>query len=148
MRYCIMESEEREKFLEITQTKDYSFSNVAGDRTFTCHNHNAFLSMMEGALSGKTGFLLRKRDIVMSVRCAGMDVHLSYLCLLAGGQITKTINGKIHADLWNMGWNITIIRRWRKKWRRSVRVLEARDERWPFLPQFCSLSGSDRIQRF
>ena len=56
MRYCIMESEEREKFLEITQTKDYSFSNVAGDRTFTCHNHNAFLSMMEGALSGKTGF--------------------------------------------------------------------------------------------
>ena len=54
----------------------------------------------------------------MSVRCAGMDVHLSYLCLLAGGQITKTINGKIHADLWNMGWNITIIRRWRKKWRR------------------------------
>lgn len=27
-----------------------------GSRYFSCNNHNAFLTMMEGALSGKTGF--------------------------------------------------------------------------------------------
>lgn len=56
MRYCIMESPKKQDFLEITQTPDYSFSNVKGDRNFSCSNHNAFLTMMEGALSGKTGF--------------------------------------------------------------------------------------------
>lgn len=56
MRYCIMESEKREEFLQITQTKSHSFGDVSGSRSFSCNNHNAFLSMMEGALSGKTGF--------------------------------------------------------------------------------------------
>lgn len=56
MRYCIVQSPAKDTFLEITQTQDYQFTNVSGDRTFSCHNHNAFLGMMEGALSGKTGF--------------------------------------------------------------------------------------------
>lgn len=56
MRYCIRESDRREEFLEITGTKSHSFQDVSGSRQFTCNNHNAFLSMMEGALSGKTGF--------------------------------------------------------------------------------------------
>lgn len=56
MRYCIIESPKREEFLAITQMKNYQFSNVAGDRSFSCDNHNAFLGMMEGALTGKTGF--------------------------------------------------------------------------------------------
>ncbi len=56
MRYCIMESEKREEFLQITQAKSHSFGDVSGSRSFSCNNHNAFLSMMEGALSGKTGF--------------------------------------------------------------------------------------------
>lgn len=56
MRYCIMESPQKETFLEITRTMDYSFTNAEGSRIFSCHNHNAFLGMMEGALSGKTGF--------------------------------------------------------------------------------------------
>lgn len=55
MRYCIKESPKKEEFLQITQTQTYSFANADG-RTFSCNNHNAFLSMMEGALSGKTGF--------------------------------------------------------------------------------------------
>ncbi|MCM1044660.1 MAG: D-alanyl-D-alanine carboxypeptidase [Candidatus Gastranaerophilales bacterium] len=54
MAYCIRRSPQRELFLEITRTPDYQFS--ANDRSFSCTNHNAFLSMMEGALSGKTGF--------------------------------------------------------------------------------------------
>lgn len=56
MRYCIMQSACREDFLEITRTKNYQFTDVGGGRSFSCNNHNAFLDMMEGALSGKTGF--------------------------------------------------------------------------------------------
>lgn len=56
MRYCIMESPKREEFLEITRTRNYSFTTLKGDRSFSCNNHNAFLDMMEGALTGKTGF--------------------------------------------------------------------------------------------
>lgn len=56
MSYCITESPMKEAFLMITGTASYSFSNVAGTRNFNCTNRNSFLSMMEGAISGKTGF--------------------------------------------------------------------------------------------
>ncbi|MCI5994461.1 MAG: D-alanyl-D-alanine carboxypeptidase [Blautia sp.] len=56
MRYCIMISPKREEFLEITGTLSYVFSDVEGSRSFSCVNHNAFLGMMDGALTGKTGF--------------------------------------------------------------------------------------------
>ena len=56
MSYCIMESEQKDMFITITGTPNYSFSNVAGTRNFNCSNHNSFLNMMEGAFSGKTGF--------------------------------------------------------------------------------------------
>lgn len=54
MSYCIGGSPESEAFLKITRTGNHSFS--ANGRSFSCVNHNAFLSMMDGALSGKTGF--------------------------------------------------------------------------------------------
>ena len=56
MRYCIQESPQKEQFLEITRTRNYQFTDVEGGRSYTCTNHNAFLDMMDGALSGKTGF--------------------------------------------------------------------------------------------
>lgn len=56
MRYCIMESPKKDIFLEITRTAEYSFTDSSKKRAFSCTNHNAFLKMMEGALSGKTGF--------------------------------------------------------------------------------------------
>lgn len=56
MRYCIRISPKKEEFLEITRTEARTFSDAEGKRTFSCVNHNAFLGMMEGALSGKTGF--------------------------------------------------------------------------------------------
>ena len=46
----------REEFLTITRTSSYSFGDTEGLRSFTVGNKNAFLTMMEGALSGKTGF--------------------------------------------------------------------------------------------
>jgi len=56
MSYCIMESPKKEEFLSITAMPSHSFKNVEGSRTFSCSNHNSFLNMMEGAISGKTGF--------------------------------------------------------------------------------------------
>lgn len=56
MRYCITLSPKKEEFLEITRTASWSFTDVEGKRSYSCVNHNAFLSMMEGALTGKTGF--------------------------------------------------------------------------------------------
>ena len=56
MAYCVRESPAKEAFLEITRTPDYQFTDAEGRRSFHCTNHNAFLSMMKEALSGKTGF--------------------------------------------------------------------------------------------
>lgn len=56
MSYCITQSPQRDIFLEITQTRSYSFTDLSGIRNFSCRNHNAFLDMMDGAISGKTGF--------------------------------------------------------------------------------------------
>ncbi|MGN0141097.1 MAG: D-alanyl-D-alanine carboxypeptidase family protein [Roseburia sp.] len=56
MRYCIRTSEKAEDFLTITRTAQYSFCDIEGNSSYSCYNHNAFLQMMEGALSGKTGF--------------------------------------------------------------------------------------------
>lgn len=56
MAYCVTDSPAKEQFLEITQTLSYDFTDADGKRNFHCSNHNAFLGMMDEAISGKTGF--------------------------------------------------------------------------------------------
>ncbi|MCM1087701.1 MAG: D-alanyl-D-alanine carboxypeptidase [Muribaculaceae bacterium] len=56
MAYCVTDSVKKEQFLQITQTREYDFCDVSGARSFHCSNHNSFLSMMDEAISGKTGF--------------------------------------------------------------------------------------------
>lgn len=56
LRYCIKLSSKSQEFLEITETGQYAFTDLEGSRSYSCNNHNAFLTMMEGALTGKTGF--------------------------------------------------------------------------------------------
>ena len=61
MSYCIMDSPAKEEFLNITRTPSYQFEGYREkegkiENSGRSYNHNAFLSMMEGALSGKTGF--------------------------------------------------------------------------------------------
>lgn len=65
LSYCIKRSPQKETFLNITRTASHSFCNLEvakdggvtqGARSFSCVNHNAFLHMMDGALTGKTGF--------------------------------------------------------------------------------------------
>lgn len=56
MQYCIKISPKSAEFLKITGTQQYSFTDVDGTSSYSCYNHNAFLQMMDGAISGKTGF--------------------------------------------------------------------------------------------
>ena len=90
MRYCIMNSKKQEEFLTITRTETYQFQDVEGKRSFSCYNHNAFLNMMDGALSGKTGFTsdagycyvgaLRrdKRTFIVALLACGWPNNKSY----------------------------------------------------------------------
>lgn len=55
MSYCVVHSPKKEEFLKITQTISHTFTSERGRNHF-CTNHNAFLTMMEGVISGKTGF--------------------------------------------------------------------------------------------
>ena len=56
LRYCISLSPAKEEFLAITRAPSHTFSDLSGARSFSCINHNALLTSMEGAVSGKTGF--------------------------------------------------------------------------------------------
>ncbi len=90
MRYCIMISPQKESFLEITRTANYGFANRQGNRSYSCVNHNAFLNMMDGALSGKTGFTggagycyvgaLRRdqRTFIVALLACGWPNHKTY----------------------------------------------------------------------
>ena len=98
MSYCIMRSPQKEKFLEITRTssktiqsyKEKDGSYTGSGRTFSLNNHNAFLTMMDGALSGKTGFTnnagycyvgsLRRdnRTYVVALLACGWPNHKTY----------------------------------------------------------------------
>lgn len=52
MRYAI----KNETFCRITETRDYSFTDLSKKRQFSIHNTNALLEMIDGVISGKTGF--------------------------------------------------------------------------------------------
>ena len=88
LRYCIKVSPQRDLFLEITGTQDYCFTE--NGRSFQCHNHNAFLQMMDGAFTGKTGFTNKagycyvgalKRDgkcLIVALLACGWPNHKTY----------------------------------------------------------------------
>lgn len=90
MRYCVEESPKREEFLEITQKPSYNFGDVSGKRSFSCVNHNGLLTMMEGALTGKTGFTGKagycyvgtvrrgERTLVAALLACGWPNHKNY----------------------------------------------------------------------
>lgn len=56
LRYCMTQSPQKDKFCEITTTPFYTFSSLNSGRNVSCYNHNTFLTMMDGAGPGKTGF--------------------------------------------------------------------------------------------
>ncbi|MDO5424336.1 MAG: D-alanyl-D-alanine carboxypeptidase family protein [Eubacteriales bacterium] len=90
MRYCISQSPQKETFLEITGSQSHSFSNLEGTRSYSSYNHNAFLTMMDGAISGKTGYtgdagycyvgaLKRgERTFIVALLACGWPSHKTY----------------------------------------------------------------------
>ncbi len=88
MTYCIRQSPQKDMFLNITRTSNHSFSS--NGRNLSCSNHNAFLNMMDGALSGKTGFTSKagycyigalQRDgktLVVALLACGWPNHKTY----------------------------------------------------------------------
>ncbi len=90
MSYCITKSPQKEMFLEITRTPNHSFTDLSKKRSFSCVNHNAFLNMMTGALTGKTGYTskagycyvgaLRQDDktFVVALLACGWPNHKTY----------------------------------------------------------------------
>lgn len=56
MRYCVKKSPKSDEFCKITQTMSHSFSDVDNTQSYSCTNHNALLTMIDGVVSGKTGF--------------------------------------------------------------------------------------------
>ncbi len=90
MAYCVTKSPQKEMFLEITRTPNHSFTDLSGRKSFSCVNHNAFLNMMTGALSGKTGFTAKagycyvgalRRDgktFVVALLACGWPNHKTY----------------------------------------------------------------------
>jgi D-alanyl-D-alanine carboxypeptidase (penicillin-binding protein 5/6) len=55
MSYCAWESPESAAFLALTQTRNYSFNSLEGTG-YAVSNKNAFLDMMSGVITGKTGY--------------------------------------------------------------------------------------------
>ena len=86
MRYCIMESPKKETFLEITGTSSYTFWNREETIIYNCHNHNAFLSMMPGALSGENRLHCRRRILLCGSASAGWE---NTDCLTAGLRLAQ-----------------------------------------------------------
>lgn len=52
MSYAVKNQE----FLKITETRNYSFFDLSGKRNFSVQNTNALLDMVDGVISGKTGY--------------------------------------------------------------------------------------------
>lgn len=98
MSYCVLRSPKREEFMEICTRSNYSFQAykqteegfVGTGRNYSCSNKNAFLSMMEGVLAGKTGFTNKagycyvaalsddKRTFVVSLLACGWPNNKNY----------------------------------------------------------------------
>lgn len=90
MCYCIKGSEKASEFLKITQAPSYSFTDIDKKVSYNCNNHNSFLTMMEGAISGKTGYTSKagycyvgalerdERTFVVALLACGWPNHKNY----------------------------------------------------------------------
>lgn len=56
MKYCCFDSPKKEEFIKICNTKNYSFSDVDGKKSYYINNKNAYMNMRDGVIAGKTGF--------------------------------------------------------------------------------------------
>ena len=90
MAACI----QNDKFLEITETASKTISSIDGTFQAALNNHNALLSMLDGVISGKTGFTAKAGYCYVGAYRQN-DRTYTFALLACGGQITRITNGKI-----------------------------------------------------
>ena len=90
MSYCVKVSRKKERFIEITRAKKWTVTEQISGKKVVCTNHNAFLQMMDEALSGKTGYTndagycyvgaveSRGRSFVVALLGSGWPNHKNY----------------------------------------------------------------------
>lgn len=93
-----------EDFIAITNTPSYTFSEQSSGKSYSVHNHNAFLTMYEGAIGVKTGFTNNagycfvgavksgKKTFVSSVLACGWPPHKTY----KWSDTTRLMNYGVH----------------------------------------------------
>ena len=121
MKYCIMDSEKKEEFLAITQAPSYQFTDVSGKRSFSCYNHNSFLTMMDGALSGKTGFTADAgycyvgalsqggRTFIVALLACGWPNHKTYKWEDTKKLMTYGLANYEYRDVWEDIGKVTVL---------------------------------------
>ena len=132
LRYCIRESSQRDLFREITRTQEYCFTE--NGRSFQCHNHNAFLQMMDGAFTGKTGFT--NKAGYCYVGALERDGKCMIVALLACGWPNhKTYKWRDSRELFGYGLENFVYRKFgeeefsgREQYLMPIPVTEAQDE--------------------
>lgn len=92
MRYAI----HNDVFLKITQTEEYSFSDLSKKRHFSVHNTNALLHMTDGVLAGKTGYT---GDAGYCYVCACQKDNKTFIIALLGAGWPDHKNYKWHDTL-------------------------------------------------
>lgn len=112
MRYCIFQSPAKNQFLEITRTQNYHFADTEKKRSMDCVNHNALLTTMEGAVSGKTGFTggagycyvgaveSEGRKFVIALLGCGWPPHKAYKWADAGTLIRHGKENFTYQQVW------------------------------------------------
>lgn len=114
MRYCVEQSPKSREFLEITRTASRTITDESGKRSFYLGNHNALLSMMPEALSGKTGFTGNAGYCYVAA-LKRMTRSLPWLCWAAAGLPIRHINGKICEKSQDLPSTVTIIMKYLKR---------------------------------
>ncbi len=81
MKYCVVDSPVRDKFISICQTRSYTFSDYENKHVYTVNNKNAFLDMYDNVIAGKTGFTV---DAGYCYVCAVRDGDKIFIATVLG----------------------------------------------------------------
>lgn len=103
MSYCAWKSPMAAQFLELTQTKMHTFLSLSGT-SYTVSNKNAFLTMMDEAITGKTGYTAKAGYCYVAAVEEG-DRHYAIALLACGWPNHKTYRWSDAKTLFTYGLN-------------------------------------------
>ena len=145
MRYAIR----NRTFLHIAQTRDYTFSEITGKRTFSVHNTNALLDRMKGVLAGKTGYTSQAGYCYV---CAWEKEGRTFIVSLlgCGWPNHKNYNWSDTEKLLSFGdYNFDYKTYWQEPQTKRILVTDGAADNWDmgvevYLRGKCSVTAEDR----